>query len=117
MKKVVSKNKGFTLLEVVAALFVAGVALTCLVSIETSSIKRDGKAKAKRQALILARKKLEEIKLGISSEGSGEFEGMEAYKWTAKKEPFQFGLFRLIVTVQFKYGKSVEEIELQEIVR
>ncbi len=110
-------SKGFTLLEVLAALFVAGVALTCLIEIQASSIRRDGRAKAERLALTLARKKLEEIKLGISGEGSGEFEGFEKFKWSARREPFRFGLSRLVVTVEYKYGKAAEEIELQEIVR
>ncbi len=108
---------GFTLLEVLAALMVAGVALTCLVEIEVQGQRNAGRARAFRRAVTLARSKLQEVVAGLEPESSGEFEGMEGWTWSVEKEPFpgRPGLFRVVLEVRFPGGKGERKVKLEEV--
>ncbi len=110
-------ERGFTLLEVLAALMVAGVALTCILEIEVQAQRNAGRARAWRKAVTLAESKLQEVLAGLEPGTSGDFPGMEGWTWSATREPFpgRPGLFRVVLEVRFPGGKGGRVVKLEEV--
>ena len=112
------RNKGgFTLLEVLAALMVAGVALTCVLEIEIQAQRNAGRARAYRLALSLARSKLHEVVSGVETAGSGEFPDMDGWTWSVERAPFpgRPGISRVVLEVRFPGGKGERSVKLEEL--
>ena len=110
-------ERGFTLLEVLAALMVAGVALTCILEIEVQAQRNAGRARALRRAAALAESKLQEVLSGLEPASSGDFPGMEGWTWSVSREPFpgRPGFFRVVLEVRFPGGKGGRTVKLEEV--
>ena len=81
-------NRGFTLIEVLAALLIASTALMYLIMSETDDIKKAAGTRALRRATILASEKMAELAAGVEGGVNGDFEDAAGYSWTASTEPF-----------------------------
>lgn len=83
MKK---NSPGFTLVEVMVALGIAGGALVLLLSANRESLRRS--ANSSTQALLdqHAQSKLDELKLELEPRRSGEFHGLAGYSWDSIEE-------------------------------
>ncbi len=115
----VVRAAGFTLLEVLAALLIASVALTYIISSETESIRRSAATRDLREATALAKEKLMEIVAGAEGADSGDFEGRKGWSWHAVREPAPdaFGLEKLEVTVRYATHGREETVVLEELCR
>lgn len=80
------RARGFTLLEVMAALAVMAVAITVLLVERNTAIERTGRTQNRRAALQLAEEKMQEILLGLETAGAGEFDGRPGFQWSVSEE-------------------------------
>ncbi len=80
-------SRGFTLLEVMVALAIIGIALVTLLSLANRSISLGGKLQKVTQATLLAQEKMTEVELGAQSGGAAEQVGEGVFS-----EPF--GIYR-----------------------
>lgn len=112
-------NGGFTLIEVVAALVISAVTLTCLLQSETWSVRSAGRTADLREASILGGAKLQELAAGVEAEASGSFSTREDWAWEATREPVEggFGAQRITLTVTYVHGGSRNTIQLEQIVQ
>ena len=72
---------GFTLLEVLAAVVIIGVALTVVMVDRNESVKRVALTENYRTATMLAQQKLSEVLLGLEGGTAGEFEEYGNFSW------------------------------------
>ena len=77
---------GFTLLEVLAALLIAAVALAYLLESQIAGIRLANATRELREATLLAKAKMQELAAGIESAEAGAFEGRERWAWEARRE-------------------------------
>jgi general secretion pathway protein I len=71
-----TKNKGFTLLEVMIALSIVGISLVVILGLAQRSILVNGRLQQMTRATLLAKQKMADIENGISSgldQNKGEF--------------------------------------------
>lgn len=82
-------NRGFTLLEVIAALAIMGITLGYLLVLREANMETSLNTHDERMARFLCRGKLEEVLLeSIEKVGtSGKFEKVPGYRWEAGKIP------------------------------
>lgn len=83
-------EKGFTLLEIMIALAILGIALTVILQQFSTGLKTVGITRDYTNALIHAREKLEELCLEkklSEKEESGEFE--DGYRWRVVIAPYE----------------------------
>ena len=102
-----SGSRGFTLLEVVAALVLLGVGCAVLYAGYAQANRLEEKTAQKTMGLILARMKLSRLEAGEETDRGGDYPGMPGYRWQAEyvggEEP---GLLRLTVTVEDPRGEK-----------
>lgn len=110
------KNRpGFTLVEVMVALGIAGGALVLLLSANRESLRRS--ANSSNQALLdqLAQSKLDELKLELDPRRSGELPGLAGYSWDASNENASVEnvkeLHRVVLRVRDSDRKIVRTLE------
>jgi len=110
---------GFTLIEVVAALLISAVALTCILQSETWSVRSASRTADLREASILGGAKLQELATGAETEASGSFSTREDWSWEAAREPVEggFGAERITITVTYGHGGSRKTLQLEQIVQ
>ena len=115
----IGREGGFTLIEVVAALLISAVALTCILQSETWSVRSASRTADLREASILGGAKLQELATGGEAESSGSFESREDWAWEAVREPVEggFGAERIILTVTYGPGGSRKTLQLEQIVQ
>jgi prepilin-type N-terminal cleavage/methylation domain-containing protein len=100
-----SRARGFTLLEVLAAVAILGFGLATLYAGYYNSARIEAKEAEGSLALILARGKLAEAEAGALSGTAGDFESATGYAWQLTKEPLpDGGLARLTITVTWGEG-------------
>ncbi|MBL4844080.1 MAG: type II secretion system protein [Planctomycetes bacterium] len=88
-----SRARGFTLLELMAALMITVTVLVALQTVVGGAIMAAGDAITQREARERARMKLEEILAGVTPpSGGGSFEDAPQLKWTVSAEPVTVGL-------------------------
>ena len=85
MKKNISNNKGFTLLEVMIAVALIAIALTTLLGSQAQSVSFANSAKFETMAALLAQSKMSEVAIqnkDALSSGSGDFgDDYPGYAW------------------------------------
>jgi prepilin-type N-terminal cleavage/methylation domain-containing protein len=108
---------GFTLIEVLAALLIAAVALTWLIQSETESVRVYNEGRDIRQATLLASAKLQELIAGVEQSSAGTFEEREEWKWEAIREPVPqgFGLELITVTVTYSAAGTERLLTLEQV--
>ena len=115
-----SRAAGFTLLEVMIALAIAGIALIALLSLSNRSIAVNERLQRITQATLLAQDKMGETEAAFESgtlreeEEEGGFDPpFEAYRWRIAYEPTPIPTIRM-VTVRVLWGdeKKNEEVTI-----
>ncbi len=111
-------TRGFTLLEVLAALLVAAVAITYLLGSQIESIRLVGATRELREATVLAKAKMQELAAGIEAADAGAFEDHEGWSWETRREQVQeaLGMSKVILTVTYVSGGAERTLELEQIV-
>ena len=114
-----SRDNGFTLLEVMIALAIVGIALVTLIGLETRTIQLAERQQRVTQATLLAQEKMTEIETGGQTiSGVGEREGLfdspfELYRWTIDLEPTPLPAIEMVtVTVAWGDVKRNEQVDL-----
>ena len=111
---------GFTLLEVMIALAIAGIALIALLSLSNRSISVNERLQKITQATLLAQDKMGETEAAFESGtlSEDEVEGVfdppfEAFRWRIAYEPTPIPTIRM-VTVRVLWGdeKKNEEVTI-----
>lgn len=112
-------DDGFTLLEVMIALAIVGIALVTLIGLETRTIQLAERQQRVTQSTLLAQEKMTEIEIGSQSlSGTGGREGMfespfELYRWTVDLEPTPLpGIEMVTVTVAWGEESRNEFVDL-----
>jgi type II secretion system protein I len=102
---------GFTLLEVLVALAIAGGALVLVLSAVTSGFRQGAKARAKARLEAAAESKLSEWRVGAETETEGELAGFPGYRWRVTLESAPIAnlakLRRIVLVVRDPAGLEV----------
>ena len=112
-------DNGFTLLEVMIALAIVGIALVTLIGLETRTVQLAERQQRVTQATLLAQEKMTEIEIGGQTlSGLGGRDGLfeepfELYRWTVALEPTPLPSIEM-VTVSVAWGNenSNEQVDL-----
>ena len=111
-----SNNSGFSLVEVMVAVLILGVALAGLTEGITTALSSNKESELQTTAALIAAGQIEELRAdGILTEGVTEGEGGEGlslYRWkqTITRAPID-GLYEVSVEVQHtKYARPVYEL-------
>ncbi len=112
-------DNGFTLLEVMIALAIVGIALVTLLGLETRTIQLAETQQRVTQATLLAQEKMTEIETGEQVvTGIGEREGQfaspfELYRWAIALEPTPLPAIEMVtVTVAWGQAARNEAVDL-----
>jgi general secretion pathway protein I len=113
------RDNGFTLLEVMIALAIVGIALVTLIGLETRTIQLAERQQRVTQATLLAQGKMTEIEVGAESlAGLGGQGGVfdppfELYRWTAALDATPLPTIEMVtVTVAWGEVGSNEQVDL-----
>jgi general secretion pathway protein I len=117
--------RGFTLLEVMAAVAIMAAALTVLLVERNVAVRRTARTNDRRVAVRLAEEKIHEILLGMEEGNGGSFESFPAFRWSAEesmesveKDGGEIGILRRIaVTVTFPLRTEEDSVTLVVSVR
>ena len=107
----VGRDNGFTLLEVMIALAIIGIALVTLIGLETRTVQLAERQQRVTQATLLAQGKMTEIEVGSQSltglsGNEGLFESpFELYRWSLVREATPLPGIEM-VTVSVAWGKE-----------
>lgn len=100
--------RGFTLLEVVAALVLLGAGSAILYAGYAQANRLEERAAERELASILARMKLAQLEAGEETGCGGEYPELPGYRWTAEyAAPEEAGVSRLTVAVEGGRGRAV----------
>ncbi len=112
-------HKGFTLIEVLAALLIAGTALTFLLRSELGSVQQAAYTQDLRMATLLGYAKLQSLATGDEKVTNGRFESREEWTWEASLQPFEAagGTQNIELTVFYSSGGKPYTLTLQQVVR
>jgi general secretion pathway protein I len=115
----VARNNGFTLLEVMIALAIIGIALVTLIGLQTQTIQLAERQQRVTQATLLAQGKMTEIEIGSQLlSGSGGREGQfdapfELYRWTIEAAATPLPAIEMVtVTVAWGDENQNEQVDL-----
>jgi len=118
-------ERGFTLLEIMVALAIMGIALTVILQQFSAGLRTVRMTRDYTTALIHAREKLEELCLAkklSEKEESGEFE--DGYKWQVMIAPYEeekkegstefllLSMYKVTSVVSWEAGNKEREVEL-----
>ncbi|MGE5530141.1 MAG: type IV pilus modification PilV family protein [Patescibacteria group bacterium] len=100
-------TRGFTLLEVVAAMMLLGVGLAILYTGYMQAANLEAKAAETGTAYILARAKLAQAEAGEETGAAGRCEGAPGFAWKLERAPLPgTGLARLSATVSWQDARE-----------
>jgi general secretion pathway protein I len=112
------RRAGFTLIEVLAALLVLGIALTALLSTQTGGIRLRSRAEAITVATFLLQARMTELELGPVPEvgtREGDFgPDRPEYRWelAVADAPFPPNVREVRLAVRWPEGRGEERLEL-----
>jgi len=98
------RSIGFTLIEVIIALAIAGSSLILLLTANQESLRRSMRSRERASVEMLAESKLAEIRCGAEQASSGVFEGQPNLRWLVSTSDAEIEdidhLERLTLTVE-----------------
>ncbi len=113
------RDNGFTLLEVMIALAIVGIALVTLIGLETRTVQLAERQQRVTQATLLAQGKMTEIETGAQSLSGlsgreGTFEApFELYRWSVTLEGTPLPSIEMVtVTVAWGEESRNEQVDL-----
>lgn len=95
-------ERGFTLVEVLVALAVAGGALVLILSATTASLTRSAHARASLLLERASESKLSEWLSGTERDGGGGLPGFDGYRWEVRHAPALIGDLEDLRRITFK---------------
>ena len=109
--------RGFTLLEVMAALLIAAVAITYLLESQIAGIRLANATRELREATVRAKAKMQELAAGIENAEAGGFEERELWAWEARREevPEALGMAKIVLTVTYFSAGAERTLVLEQI--
>ncbi|HLA26617.1 MAG TPA: prepilin-type N-terminal cleavage/methylation domain-containing protein [Syntrophales bacterium] len=112
-------NKGFTLVEILAAMGILTIALLGLVSVTVMVIKGNSFSKTMTTATTLAKYKLEQLKntsYGSLAGGTDTVESIYTRTWTVTNNSPASGMTTVVVTVQWSWENVDRNVALRSII-
>jgi len=108
----VRSHRGFTLLEVMIALFVVAVAFTAILGLHGRNIQLVDRANHYSRATLLARELLTQLQFDAQnglSDGSGTFETYPEYHWTREVSETTFETVKRVrLQIYWDEGTPIE---------
>ncbi|HEV3028070.1 MAG TPA: prepilin-type N-terminal cleavage/methylation domain-containing protein [Planctomycetota bacterium] len=105
-------DPGFTLIEVMVALAVAGGALVLVLSANGASLRKSVNARLKERLERAAESKFAEWQIGAERASEGPLPGFDGHRWEVRTAREDIGslkkLFRTTFTVTGSAGKDLE---------
>jgi prepilin-type N-terminal cleavage/methylation domain-containing protein len=80
-------DDGFTLVEVMVALAIAGGSLVLILTANNASLRRSVESNERARVELAAESKLDEILLGMEPGWQGDMPGMPGWRWSLVREP------------------------------
>ena len=114
--------KGFTLLEVMVALSILGIALTVLIQLFSGGLRQAKNSRDYTKAVLYAKQVMEEVAMKeILAEGIENGDLTDGYRWQvtvspqeiSTEEDFPVELFCLQVDIFFTQGEKEKKVELR----
>jgi len=120
-KKKKQNDRGFTLIEIIVAVFMLTIALLSLVSVTVIVIKGNAFSKTMTAATTLARDKMEELKntdySSVTSSASTEtVQNMYQRSWTVTTDSPAANMKTVVVTVNWSWNGQTRNVTLQSII-
>ena len=115
------REKGFTLLEVMVALSILGIALTVLIQLFSGGLRQAKNSRDYTKAVLYAKQVMEEMAMQeYLTEGVEQGDLAEGYRWQvtispqeiSTEEDFPLELYRLRVDIFFTQGEKEKKVEL-----
>lgn len=94
--------RGFTLIEVIVALAIAATALILIVSANQDAMRRGVASRRAETVERLVESKLDEIKCGLETRSSGDFEDMQGWSWSVRRRRAEIADLRSLDVLTFK---------------
>jgi prepilin-type N-terminal cleavage/methylation domain-containing protein len=104
---------GFTLIEVMVALAIAGGALILILSANNASLRRSVEADERARVERAAESKLEEFALGREPGWQGNLTGMPGWRWSAVRESSFVVPLKRLKQVTFRVQRPDGSTELE----
>ncbi|MCK9274452.1 MAG: prepilin-type N-terminal cleavage/methylation domain-containing protein [Syntrophales bacterium] len=113
-----SKTRGFTLIEVLIALFILIVALLGTLGVTATVIKGNSFEKMQTDAATLAQEKIEELKIAGTAASSGSDNPQSVYtrQWTVTGNTPASGMSEVTVTVSFTWASKSRTVTVRTII-
>jgi prepilin-type N-terminal cleavage/methylation domain-containing protein len=118
MKSTIKKrgDVGFTLVEVLVALAIAGGSLILILSANAASLRKSVRARVAERLQRAAESKFAELKTGAERAGSGTLPGFPGHRWDLRTDREGLGSLRTLVRIRFRVSAPGEPpLELQEL--
>ncbi len=116
----IRNNNGFTLIEILIALFILVVGLLGVISVATTVINGNAFGKEITTATTLAQDKMEELKgtdyTSITSGGPETQQSIYTRTWTVTSDSPVAGMKTIEVTVEFTWKGTTHNVALKTIV-
>jgi general secretion pathway protein I len=116
------KNQGFTLLEVMIALAIVGIALVVMLGLAQRSVLTNGRLQQMTLATLLAKQKMAEIEHGInrgSDDTQGDFpEPNQAFNWRRVNTPTPIiGIVQVDLSVLWGKEEENDQVTLTSFIK
>ena len=112
------RDSGFTLIEILVALAVAGGALVLVLSANAASLERGLRARVDSRLERAAESKLAEWRIGAESSLEGPLPGFDGHRWRIRKDAEKDRSRRLArVTLQIEGADGRPLLERSELVQ
>jgi prepilin-type N-terminal cleavage/methylation domain-containing protein len=115
--KLTTRNRGFTLIEVLVALAIAGGALVLILSANGASIRKSVDARLTERLHRAAESKFSEWKCGAERAAEGPLAGFDGHRWEIRTAREDLSPLRKLIRIRFTVtgpgGRVIEWSELR----
>jgi len=121
-KPCTSPNSGFTLLEIMVALSIVGIAMVVMLGLAQRSVLVNSRLQQMTRATLLAKQKMAEIENGIGSnldQNKGEFaEPNQNFSWNSVTTPTPItGIVQIDLSVRWGEERNNEFVTLTSFIK
>jgi prepilin-type N-terminal cleavage/methylation domain-containing protein len=111
-------ERGFTLIEVLVALAIAGGALVLILSANGASLRRSVEARVSERLQRAAESKMSEWKAGVDPSSEGPLPGFADHRWEIRSSREDLAGLRKLIRIRFSVsgpsGRILEWTELRD---
>lgn len=113
-----NRDRGFTLIEVLVALAIAGGALVLILSANGASLRKSVEARLSERLQRAAESKFAEWKSGVERAAEGPLAGFDGHRWEVRTSREDLPPLRKLVRIRFSVtgpaGQVLEWAELRD---